>query len=205
MRFSNLAIFFSLSVATLAAPTDTIKRASTKATSASVLTAGDYSSFQVSDGVAGDALAEVNAKFPVRTLSIVPLVYPVFKKSQPLIYPQIDTSNFAGVSASDLAIITKAAQISEDAEVGTGGFNDAIDAAGGTSSTAGAPLQIGKIKNKVLKLQTDVLRIQIQTAQGNAGSSSELATQQKKLATNVALDVAQAGKTSKSISFSGTD
>ncbi|KAF7917910.1 uncharacterized protein EAE98_009938 [Botrytis deweyae] len=181
MQFSNLAILFSLSVATLAAPIDTVKRATTKATSASVLTAGDYSTFQVSDGVAGDALAEVNAKFP------------------------IDTSNFAGVSAADLAIITKAAQISEDAEVGTGGFNDAIDAAGGTSSTAGAALQVGKIKNKVLKLQTDVLRIQIQTAQGNAGSSSELAAQQKKLATNVALDVAQAGKTSKSISFSGTD
>lgn len=86
MRFSDLAIFFSLSVATLAAPIDTIKRASTKATSASVLTAGDYSSFQVSDGVAGDALAEVNAKFPVRTLSIISLVYPLFKKFQPLTY-----------------------------------------------------------------------------------------------------------------------
>lgn len=67
-------------------------------------------------------------------------------------------------------MISKAAQISEQAEVGTGGFNDAIAAAGGTSSSAGAALQIGKIKNKVLKLQTDVLRIQIQTAQGNTAS-----------------------------------
>lgn len=71
MQFSNLAILFSLSVATLAAPIDTAKRATTKATSASVLTAGDYSTFQVSDGVGGDALAEVNAKFPVRTLFVI--------------------------------------------------------------------------------------------------------------------------------------
>jgi hypothetical protein len=30
-----------------------------------VLTVQDYADFQVSSGVAGDALAEVNAKFPV--------------------------------------------------------------------------------------------------------------------------------------------
>ncbi|KAI9648185.1 hypothetical protein NHQ30_002817 [Ciborinia camelliae] len=181
MHFSTLAILFSLSVASLAAPVDTLKRATTKAESASVLTAGSYSDFQVSDGIAGNALAEVNAKFP------------------------IDTSNLADVSAADLDIISRAAQISEDAETGTGGFNDAIAAAGGTGTTAGTALQIGKIKNKVLKLQTDVLRIQIETAQGNTGSTSELAAQQKKLATNVALDVAQAGNKSTSITFSGTD
>jgi shikimate kinase len=75
---------------------------------------------------------------------------------------KVDQSNLAGVSASDLAIISAAAQISEDAETGTGGFNDAIAAAGGTATTSGKALQNGKIKNKVLKLQTDVLRIQIE-------------------------------------------
>lgn len=107
------------------------------------------------------------------------------------------------MSASDLAIISKAAQISEQAEVATGGFNDAIAAAGGTSTTAGAALQIGKVKNKVLKLQTDVLRIMIEGAQG--GDSSSLAAQQAKLKTNVALDVAAKGKKATAISFAGSD
>ena len=98
-------------------------------------------------------------------------------------------------------IITKAAQVSEQAEVATGGFNDAIAASGGTGTAAGAVLQIGKIKNKVLKLQTDVLRLQIKGAQG--GDASSLAAQQKKLATNVALDVKAKGKASKAISFAG--
>lgn len=143
------------------------------------LTEQSYNDFSVSSGVSGSALAEVNANFPV------------------------DTSNLAGVSASDLAIISKAAQISESAETATGGFNDAIAAAGGTGTTAGKALQNGKIKNKVLKLQTDVLRIQIEAAQG--GDGSQLATQQKKLATNVALDVAAKGQTATAISFSGSD
>lgn len=64
---------------------------------------------------------------------------------------------------------------------------------------------MGKIKNKVLKLQTDVLRIMIETAQGNSGSASELAGQQAKLATNVALDQASAGETSTPVDFEGTD
>lgn len=83
----------------------------------------------------------------------------------------------------------------------TGGFNDAIDAAGGTGTAEGALLQIGKTMNKVLKLETDVLRISIIKAQG--GDGSQLAAQQAKLATNVALDVKNKGKTSKGISFAG--
>ena len=118
---------------------------------------------------------------------------------------QIDTSNLAGVAASDLAIISSAAKLSENAEIGTGGFNAAIAAAGGTKTTAGTALQNGKIKNKVLKLQTDVLRIQIEVAQGNTGSQSQLAGQQAKLATNVALDQKAAGQASTAISFSGSD
>lgn len=57
----------------------------------------------------------------------------------------------------------------------------------------------------MLKLQTDVLRIQIEVAQGNTESASELSAQQAKLATNVALDVKAKGQASTSISFSGSD
>jgi hypothetical protein len=157
-----------------------------------------YDEFNVSGGVAGNALDEVNTKFPVR---LPPLLPPQSANTK----FQIDQTDFAGVAASDLAIIAKAAQVSEDAETNTGGFNDAIAAAGGTGTTAGTALQNGKIKNKVLKLQTDVFRIQIEVAQGNTASQSELAAQQAKLATNVALDKAAAGQPSTAISFSGSD
>jgi len=180
MHFSafTTTLAFYLIVTSLASP---IGNGNEKRASASVLTEQSYSDFQVSDGVGGNALAEVNAKFPV------------------------DLSALSSVSASDLAIISKAAQVSEDAETGTGGFNDAIDAAGGTDTTAGQALQVGKIKNKVLKLQTDVLRIMIETAQGDDGSASELAGQQAKLATNVALDEGSAGVVSTAVDFEGDD
>lgn len=55
----------------------------------------------------------------------------------------------------------------------------------------------------MLKLQTDVLRLQIQAAQGKTGLDAQIATQQKKLDTNVALDVKSAGKASTAIDFAG--
>ncbi|KAF2705473.1 hypothetical protein K504DRAFT_387796 [Pleomassaria siparia CBS 279.74] len=170
MLFSTqiVALVLSLSAVSLGAPV-VAKRA---------LTEQSFNQFSVSSGVAGNALAEVNAKFPV------------------------DTSNLASVSASDLAIISKAAQISESAEVDAGGFNDALKGVTGSAQTA---LQCGKIKNKVLKLQTDVLRLQIQQAQGKAGLEGQLAAQQKKLATNVALDVKSKGQTCTGINFAGSD
>ncbi|CAO2652059.1 Nn.00g003420.m01.CDS01 [Neocucurbitaria sp. VM-36] len=169
MRFSTqiFTLVLSLSATSLGAPVT--KRA---------LTVQSFNEFSVSAGVAGKALAEVNANFP------------------------IDTNNLAGVSASDLAIISSAAKISEQAEVATGGFNDALKAVSGDAAVA---LQNGKIKNKVLKLQTDVLRLQIQQAQGKAGLEEQIATQQKKLTTNVALDEKAAGQTSTGINFDGTD
>jgi len=85
--------------------------------------------------------------------------------------------------------------------VAKGGFNDVIAAAGGPGTAAGAILQIGKNKNKVLKLETDVLRLMIIGAQG--GDASSLPVQQKKLDTNVALDAKAKGKASKSINFAG--
>lgn len=191
MHFSTtITLLLSLSSA-IAAPIN--KRAA-----AGVLKVQTYDEFNVSGGVAGNALDEVNAAFPVSSA-------PSISHEIPLNTSQVDQSDLAGVAASDLAIIASAAQISEDAEVNTGGFDDAITAAGGTGTTTGTALQNGKIKNKVLKLQTDVLRIQIEVAQGNTGSQSELAGQQAKLATNVALDKAAAGQTSTAISFSGSD
>jgi hypothetical protein len=154
MRFSLSASLMVLLSLTAASPVDK-KRAT--GTSASVLTVQTYDEFSVSAGVSGSALAEVNAKFPV--CCSFPQAFLPHANAQ-----KVDQSNLAGVSASDLAIISSAAQISEDAETGTGGFNDAIAAAGGTGTTAGKALQNGKIKNKVLKLQTDVLRIQIEVS-----------------------------------------
>ncbi|KAH8813071.1 hypothetical protein F5884DRAFT_787217 [Xylogone sp. PMI_703] len=117
---------------------------------------------------------------------------------------QIDLNDLANVAASDLAIIVKAAQVSEDAETEAGGFNDAIDAAGGTKTDAGKALQNGKIKNKVLKLQTDILRLKIEQAQGKDGLDSQIASQQTKLDHNVSLDEA-AGETSTAVDFAGSD
>ncbi|CAK7237323.1 hypothetical protein SBRCBS47491_009937 [Sporothrix bragantina] len=147
---------------------------------AGVLTATTYDNFQVSDGVAGNALDEVNAKFP------------------------IDQTDLAGVDPNDLAIILAARVTAEAAETDTGGFNDAI-AAAGSSTAAGKALQVGKIKNKVLKLQLEVLGLQIQQAQSGKDNTAKIAAEQKKLTTNINLDKAAAGQTSQSVDFTGDD
>lgn len=64
-------------------------------------------------------------------------------------HPQIDENDLANVDPADAAIIKAARTTAEDAEVNAGGFNDAIAAASGADADA---LQVGKIKNKVLKL-----------------------------------------------------
>lgn len=144
---------------------------------AAVLKASNYADFQVSDGVGGNALAEVQAKFPV------------------------DETNLAAVDAGDLAIIKAARVTAEDAETETGGFNDAIAAASGTAADA---LDVGKIKNKVLKLKLEVLSLQIDQAQGGKDNTAKIAAEQKKLDTNIATDKKSAGATSQSVAFTGT-
>ncbi len=91
--------------------------------------------------------------------------------------------------------------VAEDAETGTGGFNDEIAAAANGDTTA---LQNGKIKNKVLKLQLEVLGLQIEAAQGNA-DQDKIDEETTKLNTNIALDKAAAGQTSFGVTdtFSG--
>ncbi|EFX02835.1 hypothetical protein CMQ_2764 [Grosmannia clavigera kw1407] len=147
---------------------------------AGVLSVSKYSDFQVSSGVAGDALAEVKAKFP------------------------IDYNDLANVDAGDLAIIQAARVLAESAEADTGGFNDAISAAG-KSTAAGKALQVGKIKNKVLKLQLEVTGLQIQQAQTGTAKSADISQDTNNLNNNISLDKAAAGQTSQSIDFSGDD
>ena len=91
----------------------------------------------------------------------------------------------------------------ENAETKAGGFNEAIDAAGGKNTAAGKALQNGKIKNKVLKLQLQVLALQIEAAQGK-DTAAKLAAQTKKLNKNVQLDEDAAGQASTSVDFQGT-
>jgi hypothetical protein len=104
------------------------------------------------------------------------------------------------VSADDLKIIQDARETAEDAETGTGGFNDEIAAASGDTTA----LENGKIKNKVLKLQLEVLALQIQAAQGDA-DQAKIDEETTKLNKNVALDEAAAGQDSVGVTdtFSG--
>ncbi|KAL2063700.1 hypothetical protein VTL71DRAFT_5505 [Oculimacula yallundae] len=177
MHFSTTTLLLSLFTTTLCAPISPPTLAHSVKPRA--LTSLSYNQFSISGGTGGSALAEANAAFP------------------------ISSNALATVSASDLKIINTAAKVSEQAEVGTGGFNDAIAAAGGQGTEEGKALQVGKIKNKVLKLQTDVLRLQIQQAQGKAGLEAQIAQQTTKLNANVKLDQANQGKVSKAVNFSG--
>ena len=86
----------------------------------------------------------------------------------------------------------------------TGGFNDAIAAAGKTSA-AGKALQVGKIKNKVLKLELEVLVLQIQQVQSGKDNSAKIAEETTKLNNNIKLDQDAAGQKSQSVDFQGDD
>ena len=61
-----------------------------------------------------------------------------------------------------------------------------------------------KIKNKVLKLDLEVLALQIQQAQGK-DTAAKIAEETKKLNTNIDLDKKAAGQASQSIDFEGAD
>ncbi len=92
--------------------------------------------------------------------------------------------------------------MAEEAEVGAGGFNERIAAA--TDDAEAAALQRGKIKNKVLKLQLQVLALNIEAAQGNP-DQAKLDEETTKLNNNIAQDEDEAGQESISVtdSFSG--
>ncbi|KAI0136533.1 hypothetical protein BJ170DRAFT_677404 [Xylariales sp. AK1849] len=152
MYFTKIAVVLSLVASALAVPTGDVSRKQKRA-----LTFQTYADFQISDGVAGNALAEAQAKFP------------------------IDTTDLANVSAEDLAILNAARETAEAAE--TDAFNEQIDAASNAAATA---LQNGKIKNKVLKLFLETTALQIEQAQGG-DNQADIKTEQTKLNTNIAL------------------
>jgi hypothetical protein len=114
---------------------------------------------------------------------------------------QIDTTDLAAVSSADLSILKAARLTAEAAETDTGGFNDEIAAASG-STTA---LQNGKIKNKVLKLQLEVLALQIDQAQGGTDNQDKIDEETTKLNNNIKLDAAAKGQASVGVTgtFSG--
>ncbi|KAJ9157356.1 hypothetical protein NKR23_g485 [Pleurostoma richardsiae] len=175
MYFSKIAVVFSLAASALALPTLVDKP---KHKRAGVLTVQDYADFQISDGVAGNALAEVAEKFP------------------------IDESDLANVDPDDLDIIKAARVTAEAAETDAGGFNDALEDATGDAADA---LQVGKIKNKVLKLKLEVLALQIDQAINGSDNADKIAEEQTKLDKNVATDTASAGDASQSVDFQGDD
>ncbi|PBK73702.1 hypothetical protein ARMSODRAFT_646010 [Armillaria solidipes] len=137
----------------------------------------DYADFQISDGVAGQAAAEANAVF----------VDP---------FDNVDLATVDSQTLDDMQTMREAAESAE-----TDDFNPAIAAASGAAADA---LQVGKIKNKVLKLtgEVQVLNIKIAQAQASGDDTSDLedslAEEQTKLNTNIATDVKNAGQTSQS-------
>ncbi|TRM69715.1 hypothetical protein BD626DRAFT_563444 [Schizophyllum amplum] len=138
----------------------------------------DYADFQISDGVAGDAEAEANAVF----------VDP---------FANVDLATIDDQTVDDIQTMREAA---EDAE--TDQFNPEIESASGDDADA---LQVGKIKNKVLKLTGETMVLKIKIAQAEAAGDdtsdleSKLAEEQKKLDTNIATDQKSAGATSQSV------
>ncbi|KAG8744733.1 hypothetical protein FRC10_009498 [Ceratobasidium sp. 414] len=146
--------------------------------SGNVSTAADfilqkYADFQISSTPAGNAQAEADAVF-----------VDMFKG--------VDLNS---IPSATLAAMSNMRSAAEDAEAN---FVSAIAAAGGQSTTKGAELQVGLIKNKVLKL-TGLLQIDtIKKAQGATDQDAKIADIQTKLANNVKQDTANAGKTSLS-------
>jgi len=143
--------------------------------SAAVFKAQTYNQLSISGGTAGNAQAQALAKFAALNLN--------------------DAKN---VAKSDVDFLNAVNQIANDAEVKA--YNVAIAAATGAAKTA---LQNGKIQNKVLKLTASVLKLQVQAAQGQ-NTAATLATEQKKLATNIALDKKAAGQAATKLSFTAS-
>ncbi|KAL8276563.1 hypothetical protein RQP46_011053 [Phenoliferia psychrophenolica] len=130
-----------------------------------------YSAGQISDGVAGNASAEAQAVC-----------------TQP--FADIDLSTVSQTDMDNLETFREAAETAETAQ-----FDPQIDAASGTAADS---LQVGKIKNKVLKLTCEVQQLQSKQAQGS-DVTSDLATEQKKLDTNIKTDQASAGQASTGV------
>ncbi|RDW77528.1 hypothetical protein BP6252_05581 [Coleophoma cylindrospora] len=136
-----------------------------------------YNDLSISGGVAGNAQAEALA---------------VFTKFG------LDPNNLGSLTAGDLKFLSDVNGVCNDAEKGV--YNAAVSAASGTAAES---LQIGKIKNKVLKLTATMLRLQAEQAQGT-DTSAEQAVEGKKLNNNISQDKGKAGIASTKLDFAGT-
>ena len=111
--------------------------------------APSYSQFQISDGVGGNAQAEADAVF------VTPLA-------------GLDLASLDDSVAENMNTMREAAESAE-----TDDFDPQIAAASGAAADA---LQVGKIKNKVLKLtgEVQVLQIKIAKAKASGDDTSDL-------------------------------
>lgn len=147
--------------------TETIKR------QAQIFALKDYADFQISTGVAGDALARAEA---------------VFKTP-------LDGVDLATVSDEDLDNLNTMRGAASKFE--TTDFNPAIKAATGEEAAA---LQRGKIANKVLKNLGSVMVASIKEAKAKATGedasefTTQIADETKKMNKNAATDKADTGK-----------
>ncbi|KAK7705841.1 hypothetical protein SLS64_007789 [Diaporthe eres] len=138
-----------------------------------VFTDTTFNDISISGGTAGNAQAEAE-----QALSGLP-------------------ADLSTVEQSDLDFLNSVNQVANDAEKEA--FNPAIEAATGAEADA---LQIGKIKNKVLKLTATIKKLEAQAAQGE-DVADKLAEEQKKLDNNISQDEAEAGNASTNVQFDG--
>jgi len=178
-RFTLIAFFgFFLAGIASAAPIPAKVGLIARANATTTFTEEPYSEFQISDGVGGTAVDQANAVF----------VEP---------FANVDLTT---ISADTLDAINSMRLAAESAE--TDEFDPQIDAASGATAAA---LQVGKIKNKVLKLTAEIEGINIKIAQAQASGAdtssleSDLSSEQTKLNSNIALDQANAGKMSQGV------
>ncbi|CCO28498.1 hypothetical protein BN14_02493 [Rhizoctonia solani AG-1 IB] len=127
----------------------------------------DYADFQISTGVAGDALARAEA---------------VFKT--PL--DGVDLSTVSDEDLDNLNTMRGAASKFETTD-----FNPAIKAATGEEADA---LQRGKIANKVLKNLGSVMVASIKASKDASGFTATITEETAKMNKNAATDKADAGK-----------
>ncbi|KZV99586.1 hypothetical protein EXIGLDRAFT_831333 [Exidia glandulosa HHB12029] len=190
-RFSTLVVF-ALAALASAAPlkrrqtcTDVEEADDTTATAPVATVDGlpdfknlQYADIQISSGVAGNAKEEAEANF------VVP-------------FANLDLATIPDDVQDAIETLREAA---EDAE--TELFNPAIAAADGAEADA---LQVGKIKNKVLKLTAfeTVLKIKLAKAQAAGDDTSDIESkitdEQTKLSNNIKTDQGSAGETSQAV------
>ncbi|KAF9059781.1 hypothetical protein BDP27DRAFT_1371143 [Rhodocollybia butyracea] len=201
-RFTLIAFFgFFLAGIASAAPIPAKVGLIARANATTTFTEEPYSEFQISDGVGGTAVDQANAVFVGK--SHVGQCHFFFAKCFLEPFANVDLTT---ISADTLDAINSMRLAAESAE--TDEFDPQIDAASGATGTdfqCSAALQVGKIKNKVLKLTAEIEDINIKIAQAQASGAdtssleSDLSSEQTKLNSNIALDQANAGKMSQGV------